>query len=191
MSSSGPEFSLSAAMRVQAVSGTPFAIVWFALPLSEELGPSSGSPSMGLAPAPTPWRLQQAHEHQGFFHFGTSSLASQLLKGVEIPVQELVGIMVLTFLPNTFSPCLRLDTAKELHGEIKKEGNVEEHTAPRLNSGDTLTPPSTDLTPTNQSTAPISSFLRPSPFSVSDFLLFVFQSEARVRELALQIASGQ
>ncbi|CAL8361821.1 unnamed protein product [Boreogadus saida] len=81
MSSSGPEFPLSAAMRVQAVSGTPFAIVWFALPLSEELGPSSGSPSTGLAPAPTPWRLQQAHEHQGFFHFGTSSLASQLLKG--------------------------------------------------------------------------------------------------------------
>ncbi|CAL8361825.1 unnamed protein product [Boreogadus saida] len=36
---------------------------------------------------------------------------------------------------------------------------------PRLNIGDTLTPPSTDLTPTNQGTAPISSFLRPSPFS--------------------------
>ena len=44
-------------------------------------------------------------------------------------------------------------------------GNVKEHTAQRLNRGDILTPPSTDFTPTNQTT--ISSFLRLSPFRSS------------------------
>ena len=54
----------------------PGAWPWAGLPVH-----GAGSPSTGLAPAPTPGRLLWGHEHQGFFHFGTSSVACQLLKG--------------------------------------------------------------------------------------------------------------